>query len=420
MRWHRHVIARDRCQFAPPSEPISARMSCQVRHSKGGPQSEVYFLVLDSSTAIATAEPPALSFVQSSDAVCSPVDAMVTPSNLLPSCDSPKCRPGKRCFVAIVLSMLAAVSCGAPSLSFSDDAIAQVDAAFDSARASIGEDSSIGVRYGCADTIQDGFETDVDCGGKDCPGCATGLKCKVDSDCVSAYCNAGTCARASCVDKVKNLNETDVDCGGTDCPPCSVGKTCKLSSDCQQGACTAGKCQLPTCDDHVQGPGETDVDCGGPNCAPCAVGKKCLTLGDCVTSVCGPDALCAAPSCSDGVQNGQETGKDCGGTICPKCVDGLGCVLGTDCASGTCTDHVCQMASCNDKILNGNESDVDCGGTCPKCAANATCKVNSDCSTGELLDNMPALPSWHGQRSRASQYDHVLHRCERGYGRGLQ
>jgi hypothetical protein len=297
-------------------------------------------------------------------------------------------------FAACGLALSA--SCGAPSLTFSDEIPITTDAGNtpdDAPSTVVPVDAAPDVPLGCANLKQDGVETDVDCGGTSCPGCATGLKCKQDSDCVSAYCNDGKCARASCVDKVKNLNETDIDCGGPDCPPCAVGKSCKAFSDCQQQSCTAGKCQPQTCDDHFQGPGETDVDCGGPNCAPCAIGKMCIALGDCVTSVCGPDKLCAAPSCTDGVQNGEETAKDCGGTMCPKCADGLGCAVDGDCNSGTCANHICEMASCSDMILNGTESDVDCGGTCTtKCATGAKCNTDSDCVSSNCATTCQACP----------------------------
>ena len=74
----------------------------------------------------------------------------------------------------------------------------------------------------CTDGVQNGNETDVDCGGPDCPACPT------------------------CTDGVQNGNETDVDCGGPDCPAC------------------------PTCTDETQNGQETGVDCGGPDCPPCA------------------------------------------------------------------------------------------------------------------------------------------------------
>lgn len=41
----------------------------------------------------------------------------------------------------------------------------------------------------CADGIQNGDETDVDCGGGTCPLCGTGDACLVDSDCTSLLCD---------------------------------------------------------------------------------------------------------------------------------------------------------------------------------------------------------------------------------------
>ncbi len=46
-------------------------------------------------------------------------------------------------------------------------------------------------------------------------------------------------------------------------------------------------------------------------------------------------------NCTDGIQNGDETGVDCGGSICPAC------------------------PTCTDGIQNGDETGVDCGGSCP-------------------------------------------------------
>ncbi len=82
----------------------------------------------------------------------------------------------------------------------------------------------------CDDGLQNGDETDVDCGGSQCPACPT------------------------CFDGIQNGNETDVDCGGSDCPAC------------------------PTCFDGVQNGNETDVDCGGPDCIPCSTGGPCTTV----------------------------------------------------------------------------------------------------------------------------------------------
>jgi hypothetical protein len=49
------------------------------------------------------------------------------------------------------------------------------------------------VCHSCTDGVQNGTETDVDCG-LECPnGCSTGQKCKQNFDCASNQCNNGTC-----------------------------------------------------------------------------------------------------------------------------------------------------------------------------------------------------------------------------------
>jgi hypothetical protein len=41
----------------------------------------------------------------------------------------------------------------------------------------------------CQDMVRNGFETDIDCGGPECPGkCAEGQTCNVASDCLSNNC----------------------------------------------------------------------------------------------------------------------------------------------------------------------------------------------------------------------------------------
>jgi hypothetical protein len=60
-----------------------------------------------------------------------------------------------------------------------------------------GETCTAGVCVGaasCTDGIEDGAETDVDCGGNACAPCAVGKKCLVDSDCLTSVCSlAGVC-----------------------------------------------------------------------------------------------------------------------------------------------------------------------------------------------------------------------------------
>ena len=73
----------------------------------------------------------------------------------------------------------------------------------------------------------------------------------------------------TCSDGILNGDETDVDCGGPDCPDCPSFNMCETYSDCISGVCVGGICQPPACDDGVQNGGETGVDCGGPDCPPC-------------------------------------------------------------------------------------------------------------------------------------------------------
>ena len=80
----------------------------------------------------------------------------------------------------------------------------------------------VGIAVTCDDGIQNGDETDVDCGGLSCDPCPT------------------------CTDGIQNGNETDVDCGGPDCDPCPS-----------------------TCTDGEQNGDETGIDCGGPDCVDC-------------------------------------------------------------------------------------------------------------------------------------------------------
>jgi hypothetical protein len=128
----------------------------------------------------------------------------------------------------------------------------------------------------CQNLISDGTETDVDCGGSGCGPCFQGQTCKVASDCLSKVCEdpfvgspIKNCKVPACTDGVQNGTETDVDCGGNACPAlskCDVGKHCAVAGDCKSGVCQAGACKQPACNDGVKNGLETGVDCGAPGC----------------------------------------------------------------------------------------------------------------------------------------------------------
>ena len=240
----------------------------------------------------------------------------------------------------------------------------------------------------CRNGVQDGTETDVDCGGSSgCPRCTTGMACLHPTDCTNGVCTSGVCASASCGDMVRNGNETDIDCGG-DCPTCTVGMQCVRGYDCAskvcQGTCTFGACSSPVCssprcDDMVQNGQETDIDCGGSLCGACQTGRLCTDGPDCLTGYCNSTLKCDLPTCTDGVKNGQETDIDCGGG-CASCNDGAMCIRSADCTSRNCSHATCMVPTCGDHITNGNETDIDCGGAdCPSCKSYASCQTDSDC-----------------------------------------
>ena len=98
----------------------------------------------------------------------------------------------------------------------------------------------------------------------------------------------------SCTNTIRDGNETDVDCGGNQCPKCIDGKACVAPTDCAGGSCVDNKCETAKCNDVVTNGDESDVDCGGSICARCTIGKRCKDGKDCVSGTCTNDA-CACP-----------------------------------------------------------------------------------------------------------------------------
>ncbi len=90
-----------------------------------------------------------------------------------------------------------------------------------------------------------------------------------------------------CDDEIQNGSETDVDCGGA-CKPCAVGLSCRSGSDCKNGNCVGERCTPLPCFNGVQDGTETDVDCGGGTCRKCAGARHCLADSDCFSGTCSP------------------------------------------------------------------------------------------------------------------------------------
>src|SRR6186713_1017772 len=95
----------------------------------------------------------------------------------------------------------------------------------------------------CDNGVLDGTETQTDCGGS-CAACP----CSGDDECPEQdqVCTDGACldpcegdeCDPTCADTKQNGDETDTDCGGT-CPQCEVGDSCASGADCVEKVCEA-------------------------------------------------------------------------------------------------------------------------------------------------------------------------------------
>lgn len=205
----------------------------------------------------------------------------------------------------------------------------------------------------------------IECGDDGCGGsCGT---CPPGASCVQGNCSA----QAQCNDGAKNGTETDIDCGGPGCPGCAAGKACQVGSDCASGMCNGGTCEVPSqCKDGKKNGNETDADCGGGDCPGCALGKYCIVNADCLSAYCY-FGICEVPDCNDGVLNGLETDKDCGGN-CPPCPNGKNCLSGADCQTAACVEGTCAgcVSDCSGKECGGD----GCGGSCGTCPGGFQCE----------------------------------------------
>ena len=255
---------------------------------------------------------------------------------------------------------------------------------------------------GCSDGVQNGDETDVDCGGACGPTCEVGEGCMGGGDCISMMCDGSVCIPdPGCSDGVVGPGETDVDCGGVCGPTCANDFVCVDDGDCLSGYCDGATdtCQDPTCADGVQNGDETDVDCGGA-CGPtCGTDQMCVVDDDCVSLICD-GGLCQADSgCTNGMLDMGETDVDCGGVCGPTCEIDETCEVDSDCVSMYCRgkDNVCAEPACDDGVQNGDETDVDCGGSCgATCESGEMCVVDGDCVSmacggGVCVDAMCAV-----------------------------
>jgi hypothetical protein len=244
---------------------------------------------------------------------------------------------------------------------------------------SVGGDGSILIDH-CVNGLLDADlgESDFDCGGG-CPPCGLGQHCGDVADCAEGLCHEGTCLAEGCMNSVQDGLETDVDCGGGGCKTCITGQGCGVEADCESGVCFDAKCLAPACDDQVENGKETGQDCGG-DCPGCAVDQPCVSGDDCISMECN-ESVCG-PECQDGLANcDKENDNACEINVrtdimnCGSC--GNACDLpnaASECSAGECriqTDG-CEagFADCNGMPEDGCEvnlaQDKDNCGVCNK------------------------------------------------------
>lgn len=272
-------------------------------------------------------------------------------------------------------------------------------------------DNFVCVPSSCSNSMKDGTETGIDCGGPSCGKCGNGQMCNSASDCASSFCNAGTCA--GCAGDADCANNEF--CNGGSCTPDKpLGSACAAASQCVSASCVDGVCCDSACNAVCQacsgakkGAGadgacgnvaanfDPDMECsgatscnGGGACqlapgAPCATGAQCQG-GLCVDGVCCSTA-CNAPceACSV-AKKGQGSDGTCGSVAintdpdndCPGFCDGASScqlLLGDSCGT---PDQCPGGLNCVDGYCCNNE----CTGTCMSCDGNKTFGGNGTCA----------------------------------------
>lgn len=161
----------------------------------------------------------------------------------------------------------------------------------------------------------------------------------------------GSCdanGQCSCTNGVKDGSETDVDCGGPDCPKCADGLGCGGNADCDNGHCVGPTGNKICC----------DSDCTGP-CYTCRLQPH--WVGRCVPVFSGDQGGCpqsqgCSPThtCSGGFYNGTDcsSNNQCISLSCatgfdskchPRGPTGDPCNSQYNCKSGVClNNHLCQ------------------------------------------------------------------------------
>jgi hypothetical protein len=201
---------------------------------------------------------------------------------------------------------------------------------------------------------------------KNCGSC--GHQCAAGKICRNGHCKA---VPATCIDGIQNEGETDVDCGGPNCAGCANGKACLIDTDCQSGHCVSNVCRQ--CGEGLTNCGgncvdiQTDVDnCGG--CSQvCFVehGIASCVSGTCQVESCDQGFADCNSNPSDGCETALGTNTDCSGC-------GAGCTAPQTCGGGG-SPNVCGCTPTCPACVNSNVHSNGCGGFCAKTCSGNCC-----------------------------------------------
>lgn len=229
----------------------------------------------------------------------------------------------------------------------------------------------------CADGKKNGDETDIDCGGFQCPRCDDALNCNNSNDCLHGHCVQGLCCNNECSDVCYSCNlpgsagtcaavpfeEPDYNpdpepkctfpylCDGTGDCKANVNQPCTDANECLSGFCyeVTGKCQIDVGHDCKNDKLNCYTDyCEGGMCSFVPIDKSCKFHDQ-----CGPDRVCYAQImgsvckiadfavCDINMPMQCATGFCDPNQKCAKAPDGYMCKNNDQCASNKCTAGSC-------------------------------------------------------------------------------
>ncbi|NUO51902.1 MAG: hypothetical protein HOV80_23880 [Polyangiaceae bacterium] len=260
---------------------------------------------------------------------------------------------------------------------------------------------------------------------KVCDGAGNCVECNGDPDCTAPtpICDGGLCVAEHCQNMMLDMGlETDIDCGGTDCPPCENGLGCMMRTDCVSGFCMGTSCAA------CGGDGDCDAatqwcnsDTNGGTCEAkkpdgqtCDGGNEC-TNGNCVDGFCCGSASCnECQSCNIPGMEGT-CNNDPGGT---SCNDGQFCTMTDTCdGAGTCngTGNPCPGADGDgDCSESCNEGADDCSGNDPNgsaCNDGQFCTVTDSCNNGTCSGTGDPCPGPDGDGDCSESCNEASNDC---------